>query len=78
MSHDQVDLLLETARAGIGESAGREKLKAARLHCLVELLYASGLRVSELVSLTVQTIRADDRLLTITGKGGRERLCAAV
>ncbi|MDH3741421.1 MAG: site-specific tyrosine recombinase XerD [Hyphomicrobiales bacterium] len=74
LSHNQVDRLLETARAGISRVQGRDKLKAARMHCLVELLYASGLRVSELVSLTVQTIRADDRLLTITGKGGRERL----
>lgn len=74
LSHDQVDRLLESARAGIAKCKGREKLKAARLHCLVELLYASGLRVSELVSLTVQTVHADDRLLTITGKGGRERL----
>lgn len=74
LSHDQVDRLLEAARAGIERVQGRDKLKASRMHCLVELLYASGLRVSELVSLTVQTIRADDRLLTIKGKGGRERL----
>ncbi len=74
LSHDEVDRLLEEAHAGIGRAKGRNKLKAARLCCLVELLYASGLRVSELVSLTVQTIQADDRLLTITGKGGRERL----
>lgn len=74
LSHDQVDRLLEAARECIAASKGRDQLKSARLHCLVELLYASGMRVSELVSLTVQTIRADDRLLTITGKGGRERL----
>ena len=74
LTHDQVDRLLAAARDQMTLAKGREKLKAARLHCLVELLYASGLRVSELVSLTVQTVKADDRLLTITGKGGRERL----
>ena len=74
LSHDQVDRLLETARDRMASSEGRDRLKAARMHCLVELLYASGLRVSELVSLTVQTVKADDRFLTITGKGGRERL----
>jgi integrase/recombinase XerD len=74
LAHEEVDRLLECARDQAERARGRDKLKAVRVHCLVELLYASGLRVSELVSLTVQTVRADDRLLTITGKGGRERL----
>ena len=74
LSHDQVDRLLDTARDRVGRSKGADRLKAQRLACLVELLYASGLRVSELVSLTVQTVLADDRFLTIRGKGGRERL----
>ncbi len=74
LSHAQVDSLLKAARDQVDTSKGRDSVRSARTYCLVELLYASGLRVSELVSLTVQTVLADDRLLTITGKGGRERL----
>ncbi len=74
LNHDQVDRLLNAARGRVARSKGRDKLRALRLSCLVELLYASGLRVSELVSLTVSGVLADDRFLTIRGKGGRERL----
>jgi integrase/recombinase XerD len=45
-----------------------------RLHCLMEMLYATGMRVSELVSLPRNVLAGDDRVLTIKGKGGRERL----
>src|SRR4029077_2290535 len=45
-----------------------------RLVCLVELLYAAGLRVSELVTLPLAAAQRDPRFLVITGKGGRERI----
>jgi integrase/recombinase XerD len=45
-----------------------------RLVCLVELLYATGLRVSELVSLPLGAAQRDPRFLLISGKGGRERV----
>lgn len=64
-----VKQLLDTARAG-----GRASNKGLRLHCLVELLYATGLRVSELVSLPVSAARGDPRVLFVRGKGARERL----
>ncbi|HEY8564298.1 MAG TPA: site-specific tyrosine recombinase XerD [Beijerinckiaceae bacterium] len=51
-----------------------ERLRAARLRCLVEMLYASGLRVSELVALPRAAARTRERMLVIKGKGGRERL----
>ncbi len=79
LSEDAVSRLIDTAREGI-EDLSRphaERLRAARLHCLIELLYATGLRVSELVALPRSAARAaTGRIdtLTIRGKGGRERL----
>ena len=46
-------------------------MRAARLYCLLELLYATGLRISELVSLPEAAARRDQRMLIMRGKGGR-------
>ncbi len=79
MEAEEVDRLLDTAREGV-EDAGRpavERWRAARLYCLLELLYATGLRVSELVSLPQSAARAAAgraAMITVRGKGGRERL----
>ena len=62
---------LETSVGGAGDSS---RLKAARFYCLLEILYATGLRVTELVAMPRATLKGDDRTLTITGKGGRQRL----
>lgn len=48
--------------------------EGVRLHCIVELLYASGLRISELVTLPLAAVRRDPRFLLISGKGGKERV----
>ena len=48
--------------------------EGARLLCIVEMLYASGLRISELVTLPVSSVRRNERFLHVRGKGGRERL----
>jgi integrase len=55
-------------------AAGPARLRALRLYCLIELLYATGLRVSELVALPLTAATTRDRFLIIRGKGGRERL----
>lgn len=76
LSIEEVDRLLATAREGLDDEKRplRERLRAARLHALLETLYATGLRVSELVSLPKSAARARDPFITIKGKGGRERL----
>ncbi len=61
--------LVNAAREGVEESP-----EAARLLCIVEMLYASGLRISELVALPLATVRNKERFIHVRGKGGRERL----
>jgi len=74
LSVAEVDLLLNVARQNVEQAKGRKQLEPARLYCLLELLYATGLRVSELVSLPRTVFAGNPRLLNIKGKGGRERL----
>lgn len=70
----EVDRLIEAARTRIPGTHGRERVRALRLHALLEVLYATGMRVSELVTLPRTVLAGDPRLLTIIGKGQRERL----
>ncbi len=76
LSIDEVDALIGAARAAAEDGAlsPAKRLKALRVWCLIELLYASGLRVSELVSLPVSAATARDGLIMVKGKGGKERL----
>jgi integrase/recombinase XerD len=69
LSVEEVDRLLSAAR-----SMGRNDTDRVRNTCLMELLYATGMRVSELVGLPVSATRGDPRLLLILGKGGKERM----
>ncbi|MBZ9937392.1 site-specific tyrosine recombinase XerD [Mesorhizobium sp. BR1-1-16] len=75
MSEAEVDRLLETAEAAVGQAeTPSAALRAARLVALLETLYASGLRVSELVALPASAARPDLRMLMVRGKGGKERV----
>jgi len=76
LSVAEVDRLIEAARRRTETSAGRERVRALRLHALIETLYATGLRASELVGLPRSVLAGDGRVLTIRGKGGRERIVA--
>ena len=70
----EVDHLLHTAATCDPAAPLPVRLRAARLACLVELLYATGLRVSELVSLPVSAARKDARVIIVRGKGNKERM----
>lgn len=69
LGEDQVSALLDAAA-----KTGRNAAEKARNACLMEILYATGMRVSELVSLPVAAVRGDPRFLLVMGKGGKERL----
>ncbi|TAD77941.1 MAG: recombinase XerD, partial [Sphingomonadales bacterium] len=70
LGHEQIAALFDRAEA---EAAGDDP-KAVRLLALIELLYGSGLRASELVSLPLRAVPRDAPFLTVTGKGGASRL----
>ena len=76
LSLAEVESLLDTAKQASETARLRAapRRRALRLYAALETLYATGLRVSELISLPRSVLTADDRVLTVKGKGGRERL----
>ena len=73
MRIDEVDRLLQQA-AEEAAAPGRDRLTRLRMQVLIELLYATGMRVSELVSLPARVLDQEGRFLVIRGKGNKERL----
>ena len=66
---EEVDAILEVAKTD-----GHTEFERARNRCLMELLYASGMRISELMSLPVASVRGKPKMILIKGKGSKERL----
>ena len=69
LDHAEVDALITAAR-----TFGRAEADRLRNTALVELLYATGMRVSELVELPVQSVRGAPRMILVRGKGDKERM----
>ena len=72
----EIDRLLAQARTDMdkADQPALARLRAARLACLIEVLYATGLRVSELVALPISAAERNAHMLTVRGKGNKERL----
>ena len=66
---EEVDALLKVAK-----TQGHTEFERARNKCLMEILYASGMRITELMSLPVAAARGRPKMILIKGKGSKERL----
>ena len=64
----------EEVAALIAAASARDGAQGLRLNCMIELIYASGLRVSELLALPLAELARDPAYLMVRGKGGKERL----
>lgn len=70
LTHDEISVFFRQAEY----EAGTNEPAAVRMHLLLEMLYGSGLRATELVSLPMASVPRDAPFLTVTGKGGVQRM----
>jgi integrase/recombinase XerD len=76
LSISDVDKMLRRAKelSEAADATPSQRLRSLRLYCLLEVLYATGLRVSELVALPRSAAKRDARMIVVRGKGNKERL----
>ena len=74
LSKQETACILAVVRQQAEAANDKAAFKAWRLYALLSILAATGLRVSELITLTYRTVMTDDAFLMVKGKGGRERL----
>jgi integrase/recombinase XerD len=76
LSIADVDRMLTRAKESTQtpDASPSQRLRAMRLYCLLEVLYATGLRVSELVALPRSAARNNAGMIVVRGKGSKERL----
>ena len=74
LSDAEMAALVQAARAHVAQAKPKQRFKAMRVYCLLSILAATGLRVSELIALNYHAVMSGDEFLLIKGKGGRERL----
>lgn len=74
LSVAEVDMLFAASSARVAHAAPADRPRAERLYCLLELAYATGVRVSELMTLKASHITTDGSAIIVRGKRGRERM----
>tara|TARA_S200000501_G_scaffold378800_1_gene443773 strand:- start:12950 stop:13981 length:1032 start_codon:yes stop_codon:yes gene_type:complete len=74
LSEKEIEKILDFIRNSIDYSSDKKNIKLLRTACLVEILYATGMRVSELIALKLSDLRLNRRILNVLGKGGKQRI----
>lgn len=74
LSESEVEDILNFARNSVKRVSGHQRKKFLRISCIVEILYATGMRVSELITLKISDLRLQRRILNVVGKGGKQRI----
>ena len=74
LSEEEVEEVLIYVRNSVNIGSESKKKKSLRTACLVEVLYATGMRVSELITLKLSDLRLSRRILNVIGKGSKQRI----